>query len=199
MIKQRLPKQAIALSLLLSLACSPALAIDVGDVPQILTQNLNYVADIMETIAIMLGLGLFIGGMFQLKRYGEMRTMMSSQTSIAGPLMMLLSGVALLCSPLMIGTLLVSFWGTAGASDLPYEGSTATGWSEFIPPILMLVRLVGVFSFMRGFVTAARIGSGHTQPGTIGKVLIYIFAGILSVHIMGTIKLIESFFGINMT
>ena len=99
----------------------------IGNLPDILIANLNIIADIMQTLAILIGLALFVGGMFQLKRYGEMRTMMSSQMSIAGPLMTLIAGVAMLCAPLMIGTALVSFWGAGGANDLPYDGDDHGG------------------------------------------------------------------------
>lgn len=192
--------KASLLGLALVFASLPAWADsgDVSDLPGILVNNLGIISDIMQTIAILLGLGLFVGGMFQLKRYGEMRTMMSSQMSIAGPVMTLLAGVALLCSPLFIGTLLVSFWGSGGITDLPYDGDTSNGWAQYVPAVLMLVRLIGVYSFMRGFVMAAKTGSGHAQPGTTGKVLTMIFAGILCVHIMGTIQLVESLFGFSL-
>ena len=169
----------------------------IGNLPDILIANLNIIADIMQTLAILIGLTLFVGGMFQLKRYGEMRTMMSSQMSIAGPLMTLISGVAMLCAPLMIGTALVSFWGVGGANDLPYYGDDPVGWTQYIQPVLMLVRIVGVYALMRGFVMAAKTGSGHAPPGTIGKCLVHIFAGILCVHIVGTIQLIGSIIGID--
>jgi intracellular multiplication protein IcmC len=189
----------ISLVALLAIASFPALAGSGGgtvdNLPDVLTANLGIIAQIVQTIAILMGLSLFVGGMFQLKRYGEMRTMMSSQMSIAGPVMTLLAGVSLLCTPLFMGTLLVSFWGPEGIADGAYEGDTASSWSQYIPPILIFVRLIGVYAFMKGFVMAARTGSGHAQPGTIGKVLIHIFAGILCVHIMGTIKLIESILG----
>ena len=171
---------------------------NIGNLPQILMNNLGLISDIMQTVGILLGLGLFVGGMFQLKRYGEMRTMMSSQMSIAGPVMTLLAGVGLLCSPLFIGTLLVSFWGPTGTTDLPFDGDTSNGWAQYVPAVLMLVRLIGIYSFMRGFVMAAKTGSGHAQPGTTGKVLTMLLAGILCVHIMGTIELIESIFGFNL-
>ena len=191
--------KALILGLTLVFASVPAWADsgnqDIGDLPQILMNNLGIIANIMETVGVLMGIGLFVGGMFQLKRYGEMRTMMSSQMSIAGPVMTLLAGVALLCSPLFIGTLLASFWGPTGVTDLPYDGDTSNGWAQYIPAVLMLVRLIGVYAFMRGFVMAARTGSGHAQPGTVGKVLSMIGAGILCVHIMGTIQLLESIFG----
>lgn len=195
-MKTNIQRQAFGTAVFLVLASVPAWADgDIGNLPATLMNNLGIIANIMQTIAIMMGLALFIGGVFQLKRYGEMRTMMSSQMSMAGPLMMLISGIAMLCAPLMMGTVLVSFWGPGGASDLPYDGDTGSGWAQYIEPVLMLIRLVGVYAFMRAFVMAAKTGSGHAQPGTTGKVLTQLFAGILCVHIMGTIQLMESIFG----
>ncbi len=198
-MKTRPPVFAIAA--ILAVASLPAWADNgsgtIGNLPDILIANLNIIADIMQTLAVLIGLTLFVGGMFQLKRYGEMRTMMSSQMSIAGPLMTIISGVAMLCAPLMIGTALVSFWGVGGANDLPYDGDVTTSWTQYIKPVLMLVRIVGVYALMRGFVMAAKTGSGHAPPGTIGKCLVHIFAGILCVHIVGTVQLIGSIIGID--
>ncbi len=198
-MKTKLPVFAIAAAL--AVASLPAWAGNgsgtIGNLPDILISNLNIIADIMQTLAVLIGLTLFVGGMFQLKRYGEMRTMMSSQMSIAGPLMTIISGVAMLCAPLMIGTALVSFWGVGGANDLPYDGDVTTSWTQYIKPVLMLVRIVGVYALMRGFVMAAKTGSGHAPPGTIGKCLVHIFAGILCVHIVGTVQLIGSIIGID--
>lgn len=197
-MKARIQRNTSLIGLFLGVTSLPAWAGgSVGNLPDVLVANLNLIADIMQTLAILIGLTLFIGGLFQLKRYGEMRTMMSSQMSIAGPLMTVLAGVAMLCSPLMIGTALVSFWGADGISDMPYSGDTSSSWNQYIPVVLMMVRLVGVYAFMRGFVMAAKTGSGHAQPGTIGKVMVHIFAGILCVHIMGTINLIGSIIGID--
>jgi intracellular multiplication protein IcmC len=199
-MKMKPTLHALATALILGLVSLPVWADNggsVNDLPGILMDNLGVISVIMQTLAILIGLSLFVAGMFQLKRYGEMRTMMSSQMSISGPVMTLLAGVAMLCTPLFMGTLLVSFWGPAGISDLPYSGDVNTGWGPYIAPVLMFVRLIGVYAFMRGFVMAAKTGSGHAQPGTTGKVLVHIFAGILCVHIMGTVQLIESVFGLD--
>ena len=85
-MKTRPPVFAIAA--ILAVASLPAWAGNgsgtIGNLPDILVANLNIIADIMQTLAVLIGLTLFVGGMFQLKRYGEMRTMMSSQMSISG-------------------------------------------------------------------------------------------------------------------
>jgi intracellular multiplication protein IcmC len=195
-MKFRLPFRLSTLSVLgLALVSGPVFAGggDNGNLPDILMDNLGWIANIFQTISILLGLGTFIGGLFQLKRYGETRTMMSSQMSIAGPMMMMLSGAALLYLPTFIATVLVGFWGPGAEIDLPVE-SNMEGWSQYISPVLMLVRLVGIYAFTRGFVILSRTGN-HGQQGQIGKSLIHILAGILCVHIMGTVKLIESLFG----
>lgn len=194
--KIRLHQFSVAVALSLVTVTGFAGAGDVGNLPTLLRENLGIVAQIFQTIAIMMGLGLFIGGMFQLKRYGEMRTMMSTQMSISGPLMTLLSGIALLFLNTFIGTFLVSFWG-AGADNPMSLNTSTSGWAQYIEPVIMLVRLVGVYAFMRGIVMAAKTGSHQGQQGTVGKVLVHLFAGILCVHIVGTINLIESFFGLS--
>ncbi len=195
--KIRLAKiSKIGIALVLALVSGPIFAGgDIGNLPDTLMENLGWIATIFQTISILLGLATFVGGMFQLKRYGEMRTMMSSQMSIGGPMMMLFSGAALLYLPTFISTVLVGFWGPGAEMDLPVETSME-GWAQYIPPVLMLVRLVGVYAFTRGFIILSRSGSGG-QQGNIGKSMIHIFAGILCVHIMGTVKLIESLFGFN--
>lgn len=192
-MKAKIRQQALTTALLLTVVSFPAFADDIGNLPDILVANLGIVSDIMQTLAILFGLGLFITGMFQLKRYGEMRTMMSAQMSINGPLATILAGVALLFSPLVIGTALVAFWGPTGLTDLAAP-STSTSWGQYTTAVIMFVRLLGIWAFMRGFYLLSRSGQHQGQP-VIGKALIHIFAGILCVHIMGTIQLLEGLFG----
>ena len=193
-MKINIRQQVWGVALLLVLASFPAMAGDINNLPDVLTENLGLIANVMQSVSIVLGLGLFVGGMFHLKRYGEMRTMMSAQMTIWGPLMRILSGAALMYLPVMISTSLVAFWGTGG--DMPIASSTSMeGWAQYIPAVLMLVRLVGVYAFMRAFMLAARSGRTQGQPGTVGKVLVNLLAGILCVHVMGTIQLIESILG----
>ncbi|PIZ04162.1 MAG: type IV secretion protein IcmC [Gammaproteobacteria bacterium CG_4_10_14_0_8_um_filter_38_16] len=157
-----------------------------------LTNHFLLIASSVNAVAWVMGVGMFIGGFYELKKYGETRTMMSSQMSIAGPLVMILSGVLLIVLPNFIGTALLAFWGDA--SPLSYQGST-DGYSALIPPILIFVRIIGVGSFIRGIVLLARSGGHHGQPGSLGKALIHMLAGLLCVHILGTIDLLKELLG----
>lgn len=158
----------------------------------LLTQNFQIISIIIENIAIIMGVGFTLAGLFQLKKYGESRTMMSQQHSIAGPLLMLLAGAMLLILPTFVGSMLLAFWGTS--SPLSYSGGPA-GYSSLVPPVLMFVRIIGVIAFIRGIVLLARSGGQQSQQGTFGKAMIHIFAGILCVHILGTMDLLEQLLG----
>lgn len=158
----------------------------------LLTQNFQILADIMETVSVLMGVGLTLGGLFQMKKYGESRTMMSQQHSIAGPLVMLICGAMLMVLPTFIGTALLAFWGPRNPLSYP---TGLSAYSSLMEPIIMFVRIVGVGSFIRGIFLLSRSGAQQAQHGTLGKALIHILAGILCVHIIGTMDLLEQLMG----
>src|SRR3989338_4898350 len=128
----------------------------------ILTQNFTILAEIINVVALFMGVVLIFGGIHQFKRYGEQRTMMSSQTTMAGPLMMIIAGSILLILPNFIGASLLAFFGES--SPLAYSGNS-TGTRALIPPLLILVRVIGVAGFIRGVVLMARTGGQPNPPG----------------------------------
>jgi len=159
----------------------------------LLTHNFQIIATILENVSVIMGVLFVLLALFKFKRHGESRTMMSHQHTIAEPLLMLLAGAMLLVLPAFIGSMLLAFWGTA--SPLQYSGGSH-GYSSLVPPIILFVRIVGVGAFIRGIVLLSRSGGQQSQHGTFGKALIHIFAGILCVHILGTIDLLEQLLGI---
>ncbi len=160
-----------------------------------LTQSLMQVAVIAQDFGIIMGLGLFAGGLFKLKRYGEMRTMMSSQMTIAKPLFMMFSGIALICLPVMTATLLQAIWGTS--SPLAYPVYSSYDFESLMTPIIVFIRLVGVFGIIRGFILLSRAGNEQGQPGQVGKAILHLVGGIMCVHIIGVSQLIENIFNVN--
>lgn len=165
--------------------------------PATIVHNLDTLGSILQTVSIITGLGLFMGGIFTMKRYGETRTFMSYHMTLAAPLMMMLAGVLLLVLPTSIDSALFAFWSTA--TPLHYGGNTE-GWDQYIPAVVIFVRLIGVGAMMRGFVMLSRTGGGHgAQPGTLGRAMVHIFGGLLCVHILGTVNLLMSLFDLTTT
>lgn len=158
-----------------------------------LTQNFEIIADIMLSIAVLMGVTLTLGGLFQLKKHGETRAM-GAQSSGSGPVVMIVCGAIMLTLPSFLGTGLSAIFGQT--SPLAYEGDT-TGVNALIEPILILVRLVGVGAFMKGIMMASHIGGQHAQPGMLGKAVVHIISGILCVNVVQTLDLLKLVFNLD--
>ena len=153
-------------------------------------QNLTHFASILQILSIGGGVGLFIGSLFQFKRYGEMRTFMSHQMTIARPLAMMLGGIMLLIMPLMIGTFMLAFWGSA--SPMAYTATSDSGWAPLIPVVVDFVRVVGIFAFMRGIFLVSRSGVIGGQQGILSKAILHMFGGVLCINVVATEHLLKS-------
>lgn len=159
----------------------------------VLTNNFELMAVILNSVSVLLGLSLTFGAFMALKKHGEQRTMMSGQGTLAGPLVMLVCGAILMILPKFTSAILLAFWGHR--SDMSYTGG-ATGYSELVPPILIFVRVIGLGSFIRGVFMLSRTGGQQHQPGQIGKALMHIVAGVLCMHVMDTIDLLQDILGL---
>ncbi len=159
----------------------------------LLIQNFTIIAQIMNIFAITAGVFLTLAGIFEFKKMGEQRSMMSQQHGALKPMIMLICGAMLLILPSFIGTAMLSFWGNT--NDMAYP-SDATGFGSLAPAIFVFVRIIGLGSFIRGIIMLSRAGGQQSQPGLIGKALIHIFAGILCLHIVETMNLFGSILGL---
>ena len=157
-----------------------------------LTTAFRKLAGISSDISVVMGVLIFVGGLYHLKRYGEARTMMSGQISLSKPLMPIICGTLLMSFPTALGTLMTAFWGSSWSSPLAYQVNG--DYDVMIPAMLAMVRLLGVVCFLRAIFSAVTAVGPHAQPGSKAKVGMLLIAGILCVNITGTVHLINSFF-----
>ena len=162
--------------------------------PERLASIITLASNILVIISYVMGVGFVVLGIFKLKRYGEMRTQMSSQMSILSPLMPIIVGVLLVRFPHFFGETMQMFFGKTGTADLAYP-STGGGFEQYIKPIMMLVRLIGVIAIIRGLVLLSRVGNPQSQPGSTGKALIHIIGGIMAARIGEVISFIKMLIG----
>lgn len=160
----------------------------------ILSSNFIIMSYILQKVAVVIGVFLTFAGIMQFKKYGEQRSMMTTQMSAAGPALLVICGAALMLLPSVIGAALIAVWGNN--SPLSYEGGP-TGYHSLVPAIVILVRVVGVGSFIRGIVMLSKTGSQQSQPGTAGKAFMHILAGVMCIHILGTIGVVENILGLD--
>ena len=96
--------------------------------------------------------------------------------------------------PHFFGETMQMFFGKTGTADLAYP-STGGGFEQYIKPIMMLVRLIGVIAIIRGLVLLSRVGNPQSQPGSTGKALIHIIGGIMAARIGEVISFIKMLIG----
>ncbi|HAT9716960.1 TPA: type IV secretion protein IcmC [Legionella pneumophila subsp. pneumophila] len=169
----------------------------------ILTNIANQLEPVQRLItggAYLIGCAFIFKAIYSLKVYGEARTMMSSNTSIKEPVVYLIVGALLIYFPTLVSSVLQTTFGYS--NPLAYSGGVSSG-SDTISalfgsgslvgrPLVMIIRVIGLIAFVRGWVLIARSASQGQPPGGTGKGLIHVFGGILAINIVGTVDMINN-------
>lgn len=147
----------------------------------------------VTAFAYVMGMMFIIMGVIKMKHLGEMRTQMSHEHSIKGPLLYIAVGAMLLYLPSSVNVGMSSFW----TDPSPYDYRLNTDeWSQFYNNIYLVIQLIGTIAFIRGLVMLTHLGGHGGQPGTFGKAMVHIIAGVFCINIYNFIHLVFSALGI---
>lgn len=170
-----------------------------ADILNNIANNLIPVERLVTGGAYLLGLAFAFKAIYSLKVYGEARTMMSSNTSIKEPLMYLLVAGMLIYFPTGLAILLQTSFGSSSILQYaPVDSnnqaiSAVFGTGSVIGrPIAIIIQVIGVIAFVRGWVLIARSASQGQPPGGTGKGLIHVFGGMLAMNIVATLQIINN-------
>lgn len=158
-----------------------------------LDEVLPELEDFLRAFAYLAGIIFIVRGLYQLKIYGEMRTMMSNNADIKGPIKMFVVGAVLMYLP---GAFEVSFQ-TLFDYSLPKQVDDVdfgSKYSNVARALMHLVQLIGLISFIRGWFMIAKSG-GPQQGGGFGKGMIHIIGGIMAVNVYGMMEILYNTFG----
>lgn len=161
-----------------------------------LQQNLGPVYKLVIAVAYVLGIWFIADSIFRLKKYGQSRTMMSTNASMAKPIIIFVIGLGLLYFPTMINISVQTLWLQSSSSILKYPVDSGM-WDSIVHPLIDLIRLFGLIAFVRGMLILTRLGNESPQPGSVAKGLMHITGGILAVNIVGTVDMIKATFGLS--
>jgi intracellular multiplication protein IcmC len=168
----------------------------------ILTNVANSLVPVQRLItggAYLIGCAFIFKAIYSLKVYGEARTMMSSNTSVKEPVVYLLVGAVFIYFPSAFSTLMQSTFGYENVLQYaPVNSGNQTldflfgNGSVVGRPLTILIQVIGLIAFVRGWVLIARSASQGQPPGGTGKGLMHVFGGILAINIVGTINMINN-------
>lgn len=161
--------------------------------------NLAPVQRLITGGAYLIGCAFLFKAIYSLKVYGEARTMMSNNASIKEPAAYLFVGAIFIYLPTALSVMLqTTFQSDNILQYAPVNGSNPTldtlfgSGSAIGRPLTMIIQVVGMVAFIRGWILIARSASQGQPPGGTGKGLMHVFGGILAINIVGTLYMINN-------
>jgi intracellular multiplication protein IcmC len=169
------------------------------DVLNNIAKSLEPVERLLTGAAYLIGLSLAFKAIYTLKVYGEARTMMSSNSSIKEPVVYLLVAGVFLFFPTAFEVFMNTTFGYGNVlAYAPISSSNNTIDTLFGPgsavgrPLTLLLQVIGLIAFIRGWILISRSASQGQPPGGTGKGMMHVFGGILAMNIVGTLQIINN-------
>lgn len=162
-----------------------------------LQRELEYVWIMLAGVSRLMGIWFVSLSVYKLKAYGRMTAFMSQNTSVLRPLAYLMIGAILWFLPDTLDLSMETLWGYGWGSEVKAYATIQGGdaWEEAITPIVVLLRVVGLGAFLRGWTLLARSTNEGAQPGQFGKGATHIIGGVLAMNAVGTVEILKNTFG----
>jgi intracellular multiplication protein IcmC len=150
---------------------------------------------LITALSYLIGIAFIFRGIYQLKVYGDLRTMMSVQTNFKATMMVFFAGTALLYAPTAFKSMLLSTFATTSVTD-PMSYVTASSLSTLLASqaVLRFIQLIGTISFIKGWISLTHVSNPNGRS-TMGKAVTHIVAGLLAINIEGTKEMLEASIG----
>jgi intracellular multiplication protein IcmC len=170
-----------------------------GTYPSIDQMVIN-VADTMPSLislttalSYIMGFVMIMRSVYRFKEYGDLRTMMSSQTSIWPPIMIMVVGGLLLFLPSTIDVGLATLFGSS--SIMQYQDTSGgMDTAAMTSALILIMEFIGIIAVMRGVMMMQNVGQQGAQPGQLTKGVTFIIGGVMSINTYGTWKVLSNTF-----
>ena len=206
--------KSFALTFFVFLLSSNALAVitDISSILQNLQKIVGPITVVLLSISYVAGIVLIFRGLGLLKAFGMPLTQATRPGEIAGPLVYLIVGAALIYMPSTVEVTSHTFFGRGSKSvviggkiQLSALGNAATKilsyapelgiekyWQDFVNTIILYVQLIGLLAFIRGWFIIAHSGQPGVQPGSISKGIIHIIGGIIAINFLPVFEILRN-------
>jgi len=151
---------------------------------------------LITAAAYLCGIWLMALAVAQFKKVADYRSMMYHPVEFKGPIMQLVVGISLIYLPTIFKAVTHTAWGTLDImryDDPPYDSNE---FDDVIAVCFNVLKLIGVFGFLRGLFILSKVGAGNTQQGGVAKALIHMGGGVVAYHLYAFLVLVEATLGI---
>lgn len=168
---------------------------NIADMVQSIAETVPQLMSFTTALAYVFGFWFVFHGLILLKKYGMQRTQMSGDASMAGPLLNIFVGAALLYLPSTIQSGMATFW--ANPNPYGYDTKGDESWDTFIAACFMIIQLVGVIAFIRGLMMLTKLGQGGGQQAGFGRAAAHIIGGIFCIDMYDFLQAVFSTLGLD--
>ena len=160
-----------------------------------MTSQFPNIYRLITALAYLMGIAFIFRGVYQLKVYGDLRTMMSVQTNFKATMMVFFAGTALLYAPTAFKSMMLTTFATTDVTD-PMGYGQVHNLSTLLAShaVLLFVQLIGTISFIKGWVSLTHVSNPNGRS-SMGKAVTHIVAGLLAINIEGTKQILQASFG----
>jgi intracellular multiplication protein IcmC len=192
MFKQKHRFVLLASFLLLSGCTTTGKGADVAQMIQNFSATFPALWGLVTGAAYIIGMIFALRALYYLKIYGQSQTMMAGHSNLKTPLILFLCSAALIFAPTAFQTITQTFFATTN----PLAWEPPAGGMGTTTAILNFVALVGVISFVRGWVQLSHLAQqGGSHPNAFGKAMTHIIGGVLAINIKAVVSVMQNTFG----
>ena len=157
-----------------------------------IANSMEPVQKLLTGAAYVIGLGFAFKAIHAMKTGFESGKMAQGGAGMKEPIVYILVAAMLVYLPSGLKVLLNTSFGSDSIvgyqSDSDMFGlNGSAGYS-----LTLIIRTIGVISFVRGWILIAKSASQGQPPGGTGKGLIHVFGGILAMNIVGTMEIVNN-------
>ena len=164
---------------------------------------INLANSLIPVEKLLTGAAYIIGIVFAIKALLLLKSQSESRSRAGGgptePLIYLFVAAMLIYFPSAFEVLMNTTFGYSNVlayapnnNQMPMINTLFGQDSPLGQALTIIIQLVGLISYVRGWLLIAKAGGAGQQPGNVGKGMTHIFAGVLAMNIIGTLQVISN-------
>lgn len=149
----------------------------------------------LSGLCTVIGIAFILLAFFKLKHLADFRTMSGGQQDVGKAFILLALGAIFLWMPFMLNIMTYSLFGNSITGLREKYAITGDSNYEYKRAFFQMMMIIGLISFIRGWLILSSMAKGQSQPGTIGKAITHIVAGLFLYHLLAVIRIFEASVG----